>query len=80
MSPMKDSQPWSHMFARATDGTYLKRLLSVHPKQFRNKEKKKTNDNCKAFCARRNRKKLFYGVMLLEDNLIELTEITSHSL
>ena len=79
MSSMKDSQPWSHMFARATDGTYLKNFCQSIPKQFRNKEKKKTNGNCKAFCVRRNRKKLFYGVMLLEDNLTELIEITSHS-
>ena len=30
--PLKDSRSWPHMSIRTTDGTYLKKILSVRPK------------------------------------------------
>ena len=51
---MKDSQSWSHMSARATDGNYLKYFLPVRPeKAMRRKRKREKiwNGNCKVFCV-----------------------------
>ena len=45
MYPMKGSKFWSHQSARTTDGTYLKKRLSVRPKIALGIRKRKKENN-----------------------------------
>ena len=52
--PMKDFRPWSHMFTRTTDETYLKTFCQSVQNSAKNKEKKKRMAIAKRFALHKN--------------------------
>ena len=48
---------WSHVFTATTDGTHVSNFCRSVQKRYREKERERKKDNCKAFCVTRERNK-----------------------